>query len=210
MMIGYVQSERGQLAPPTDDMLSAVPDLDAFCSRRFRYRDIIEVGETWLQFHPDNVPKRAETFVAIRTLCSALLDPVAGVFGMPTLTYGFASPSLTRHIHARICPVIDQHAGCELGRDGKPICLRLGQAVDLIVPGVHSGMLAAWIEENVAFDRLYFYGDDRPLHVSIGPERSCSVVTMFAGPKGRLIPQRRKQGWLRANYCIHPVKAIGP
>jgi hypothetical protein len=177
-----------------------LPDLDAPCGRRWRYRDIVEVGVTWERLKPDNVPTRPETYEAIRTLCAELLDPVAEAFGMPTLTYGFASPALTRHIRSRIYPSLDQHAGCEPGRNGRPICPRLGQAVDLIVPGLCSGKLAVWIEENVQFDRLYFYGVGRPVHVSIGPERSASVVTMVAGPSGRLVPQRRKRGWLGVNF----------
>ena len=178
----------------------ALPGLDALCGRRWRYRDIVEVGVTWERLKPDNVPTRPETYKAIRTLCAELLDPVADAFGMPTLTYGFASPLLTRLIGGRIYPSLDQHAGCELGRNGQPICPRLGLAVDLIVPDVCSGRLAAWIEENVQFDRLYFYGPDRPIHVSIGPERSASVVAMFAGPSGRLVPQQRKQGWLCGSF----------
>ena len=180
----------------------ALPDLDAPCGRRWRYRDIVEVGVTWERLKPDNVPTRPETYEAIRTLCAELLDPVADAFGMPTLTYGFASPLLTKHIGDRIYPSLDQHAGCELGRKGQPICPRFGQAVDLVVPDVSSGKLAAWIEENVQFDRLYFYGPDRPIHVSIGPERSASVVTMFSGPSGKLVPRRRKPGWLRASFFV--------
>ena len=180
--------------------MTVAPHLDAPCGRHWRYRDIVEVGVTWERLKPDNVPTRPETYEAIRTLCAELLDPVADAFGRPTLTYGFASPSLTKHIGGRICPSLDQHAGCEIGRNGQPICPRLGQAADLIVPGVCSRNLAAWIEENVQFDRLYFYSPDRPIHVSIGPERSASVVTMFAGPSGRLVPQWRKRGWLGAVF----------
>lgn len=176
-----------------------LPDLDDPCGRRWRYRDLIEVGETWHRLKPDNVPTRPETYAAIRILCAELLDPVADAFGMPVLTYGFASPDLTKHIHARISPSLDQHAGCELRRDGRPICSRLGQAVDFFVPGVCSGNLAAWIEANLAFDRLYFYGSDQPIHVSIGPEYTGSVVTMYVGQTRRITPQRRKRGWLSAN-----------
>ncbi len=177
-----------------------LPDLDAFCSRRWRFRDITEVGVTWQRLKPENIPTCPETYDAIRMLCSDLLEPVTDVFGMPTLTYGFASPSLTKYIEGRIYPSLDQHAGCELGRNGRLICSRRGQAVDLIVPGVCSGKLAAWIEENISFDRLYYYGPDRPVHVSIGPEQSKSVVTMLAGPSGKLVPRQRKQGWLRTMY----------
>ena len=187
-------------ASPPSPAGEILPDLDAPCGRRWRFRDIVEVGVTWKRLKPDNVPTRPETYEAIRTLCAELLDPVADAFGRPTLTYGFASPSLTRHIDGRICPSLDQHAGCELRRNGRPICPRLGQAVDLIVPGICSGKLAAWIEENVAFDRLYFYGAVRPVHISIGPDHSRTIVAMFSGSSGRLVPQRQKLGWLRKNF----------
>jgi hypothetical protein len=49
--------------------------------------------------------------------------------------------------------------------------------------------VAQWIVANTPFDRLYFYGDDLPLHVSYGPEQSRQVVRMVAGPSRRLIPR---------------------
>jgi hypothetical protein len=179
-----------------------LPNIDAPCGRYWRYRDIVEVGETWRSLMPHNVPTNPETYAAIRTLCSELLDRVTDAFALPVLTYGFASPALTRHISGHICPAIDQHAGCELGRAGRPISPRLGQAVDFYVPGNSSGTVAAWIEENVHFDRLYFYGPERPIHVSIGPDCLRTVVSMFAGPTGRLVPQRRRPGWLRGCFPV--------
>ncbi|GAM62963.1 hypothetical protein JCM19232_4640 [Vibrio ishigakensis] len=32
--------------------------------------------------------------------------------------------------------------------------------------------VALYITQNLPFDRLYFYGKDRPLHVSFGPDQS--------------------------------------
>jgi hypothetical protein len=43
--------------------------------------------------------------------------------------------------------------------------------------------------ENTPFDRLYFYGDDRPIHVSVGPDNSRQVVLMRKGKSGKLIPR---------------------
>ena len=42
---------------------------------------------------------------------------------------------------------------------------------------------------NTPFDRLYFYGADRPIHVSHGPEHRRQVVRMLAGKDGRLLPR---------------------
>jgi hypothetical protein len=33
-------------------------------------------------------------------------------------------------------------------------------------------------------DRLYLYAPDRPIHVSVGPERSRQIVHMRRGPSG--------------------------
>jgi hypothetical protein len=39
--------------------------------------------------------------------------------------------------------------------------------------------------ENTPFDRLYFYADDRPVHLNVGPENSRQVVWMKRGKSGR-------------------------
>jgi hypothetical protein len=174
--------------------VNRLPKLDAPCGRHFRYRDLIECGDTWKAAAAngspiDNVPLRRETYAALRGLCRRILDPIAERFGVPELTYGFASPLLTARILRRIAPRLDQHASCELGRRGVPVCARLGAAVDLIVPGVSSLDVARWIVSRLAFDRLYFYGEDRPIHVSAGPERSAAVVRMKQGPSGRRAPR---------------------
>ena len=52
-----------------------------------------------------------------------------------------------------------------------------------------SRQVAVWICRNTAFDRLYFYGDDRPLHVSVGPENSRQIVVMRLHASGRLMPK---------------------
>jgi hypothetical protein len=49
--------------------------------------------------------------------------------------------------------------------------------------------VAQWIVANTAFDRLYFYGDVRPLHVSVGPEHSREIVLMRVVSGGRLVPR---------------------
>jgi hypothetical protein len=49
--------------------------------------------------------------------------------------------------------------------------------------------LAQWIVANTPFDRLYFYGDDRPIHVSHGPNRDRQIVLMVEGKSGRLVPR---------------------
>lgn len=85
---------------------------------------------------------------------------------MVKLSYGFSSPELARRIPSRIAPKLDQHAACELNRHGQPVCPRLGAAVDFLVEDEDMEDVARWIIANLPFDRLYYYGKDRPVHVS--------------------------------------------
>jgi len=166
-------------------------NLDATCSRHLRFRDLVECGETWTRLagSVDNTPLQPATWEGLRRVATEVLDPVIDRFGAIRLTYGFASASLVRRISGRIAPYLDQHAGAELNARGAPICSRLGQAVDFEVSGVGGLALARWLMANTPFDRLYFYGDDRPVHVSVGPAGSRAVVTMLVGPSGRRIPR---------------------
>ena len=155
------------------------PPLNDRCGRHYKYRHLIECGETWRGDQIDNRPQRLETYAAMRELCLRVLDPVVDRFGPADLTYAFVSAALDRLVHLNLYPRtarhLDQHAGCELKRDGRPYCSRLGLAVDLRVAGVSSLVVAQWVIQNTGFDRLYFYGADRPFHVSVGPENSRGV-----------------------------------
>jgi hypothetical protein len=173
-------------------------DLDRPCGRHLCFRDLIEAGETWRKVRVPNLPEQPGTVGALQRLARDLLDPVVEQFGPIEITYGFASRELTRHIQGRIDPSLDQHAGHELRPNGEPICARLGQAADFRVPSLCSGAVAAWIAAKLPFDRLYFYGTDRPLHVSVGPEEARAVISMMPGPSGRRVPQKRSLDWLVA------------
>ena len=166
--------------------------LDRPCGRHFTFRALIEAGETWQRVRVPNLPIEPHTWTALTRLATDILDPIEEQFGRIDITYGFASPALTRHIPGRIDPSRDQHAGHELRRDGRPVCPRLGQAVDFRVGDACSGRMAAWIVAHLPFDRLYFYGSDKPLHVSIGPDEMRAIVTMIEGPSGRRVPQRKR------------------
>lgn len=171
----------------------AIPDLDASCGRYLKYRDLIECGNTWWKSAGegalDNRPREAASVVALEALCSQVIDPVIETFGPVSLTYGFASAQLTSKIRGRIAPRLDQHAACETRSDGELVCKRRGAAVDFQVPAHSMEQVARWIAANTAFDRIYFYGDDRPLHVSYGPDQSRAVVALVTGPSGRLLPR---------------------
>ncbi len=170
--------------------------LDEPCGRHLTFRDLIEVGETWQRFRITNVPKQSATVAALRALAEQILDPVIDEFGKPEITYGFAWVNLFNRIQRHTDRDLDQHAGHELGRGGKPICPRLGQAVDFKIEGTSSHRIRAWIAANLPFDRLYLYGADRPLHVSFGPEHSRVVFTMFVAKHGERVPTKRSLAWL--------------
>jgi DNA phosphorothioation-associated putative methyltransferase len=166
-----------------------IPHLDAACGRHFRFRDLIECGDTWKAHRPPNVPLQPETYNSLCDLAVEVLDPVIDYFGGIELTYGFASPALTRHISSRIAPELDQHASCEIKRTGALVCERRGAAVDFIVRDEDMVEVARWIAHNCQFDRIYFYGADRPLHVSVGPESARAVYEMVRSGS-RTVPRR--------------------
>jgi hypothetical protein len=121
-----------------------------------------------------------------------VLDPVIEYFGDIILTYGFCSRELAKHVPGRIAPVLDQHASHELNSRGKPICPRLGAAVDFLVTDENMLEVAQWIVQHTPFDRLYFYGADRPLHVSCGPENKREVVILKPKKDSRAMPSVMK------------------
>lgn len=166
------------------------PNLDSSCGRYFKFRDLIECGETQQQQQIANLPKQAETFEALGLLARLVIDPVCDYFGRVTLTYGFCSRELAKMIPGRIEPRLDQHSSCEKNTRGNLICKRKGAAVDFIIDNESMVEVAKWIAINTPFDRLYLYGDDLPLHVSYGPENSGQIIIMSKLPgQKQLMPK---------------------
>lgn len=155
-----------------------------------------------------NRPTQQATWNAIEGMQRDLLTPLEERFGLVTLTYGFAGPELVKAIKARaakggwlpnISPAGDQHAGHELNTHGKPICKRGGIAVDLRVPGLSSEEVAAYVIENLPFDRIYLYSPEQAFHLSwVDPEfRTGQVIRMIPTKNGGLVPKvvvRGKKG----------------
>jgi hypothetical protein len=170
----------------------SIPSLDDACGANFKYRDLIECGETWEKLRVDNIPKSPQTYSALCDLARHVLDPTIDYFGSIKLTYGFAKPSLTKHIRRGIAPALDQHASHELSPRGRAICSRGGAAVDFLVEYEDMGEVADWVAANTPFDRLYFYGSDRPLHVSYGPEHKREVIDLITSSSGKTFPLKRQ------------------
>lgn len=168
---------------------SQLPDLDTRCGVHFTYRDFIACGETHERTGLENRPQQADTYTALYDLAKHVLDPVVEYYGMIRLTYGFCSQALAREIPSRIAPELDQHAGHERKKNGKPICERLGAACDFLVEDEDMEEVAIWVFDNTNVDRVYVYGKDRPIHVSYSQTPAHQLVEMKLSPSGRRVPR---------------------
>jgi hypothetical protein len=166
-----------------------LPDLDMPCGAHLTYRDLVECGATQRRLGIPNLPLRPETYNAIYDLATYLLDPIIDYFGSIRVTYGFASPALTKHIKHGIAPKLDQHAACEHTAGGALICGRGGAACDFLVQDEDMREVADWIIAHLPFDRLYFYGPDSPIHLSYSAIPSREAFTMYRTKSGRLVPR---------------------
>lgn len=168
---------------------NTVPSLDSPCGVNFSYRDFVECGETQLRLGCPNIPKNPETYNALLGLATKVLDPLIEYFGAIKLTYGFCSHDLSKHIKERIAPGLDQHAGEEHKDTGALICNRGGAACDFLVEYEDMREVADWAVKNLPFDRLYFYGSDRPVHISWSSEPAFLAYEMRPTQSGRRIPR---------------------
>jgi hypothetical protein len=166
-----------------------LPRLADPCGLHFSYRDFIQCGETQAKTGLPNIPHQVETYNALTRLATRILDPVTDYFGAIVLTYGFCSRELAKHVPGRIARNLDQHASHELNTRKQPICARLGAAVDFIVTDESMLEVAQWVVQHTPFDRLYFYGDDRPLYVSYRPENKREIVLMISNEDSRAVPK---------------------
>ena len=171
-----------------------IPGLDGRCGNYLTYRQLIECGETQARQQISNLPKEADTYNALYELATKVLDPVIEYYGMIKLTYGFCSHRLSKLITGRVAPELDQHAAHELNARGRPICPRLGAAADFLVE--HEDMLdvAKWLAANVTFDRLYYYGPNRPIHVSYSRNPKREAFQLRDLENGKQVPVRIKLG----------------
>ena len=144
----------------------------------------------------DNTPN-AKSLNALNGLCLEILVPIQKKFGEVNITYGFTAHKLLSQIRklnpTHIAPNIDQHSSYEVNTKGNVICDRGGAACDIFVAGFENSMydVANWIADNLPFDRIYLYGNDRPVHVSYGPEHSRFIQAMTTNEAGKRFPGKR-------------------
>ncbi|WP_321463409.1 hypothetical protein [uncultured Vibrio sp.] len=136
----------------------------------------------------------------LKYLTENILIPLDEQFGSVQITYGFTSHSLLLHILKNspgdMAPNIDQHASMELNSKGNRICKRDGAACDFFVEGYQNNMdqVAKYICKNLEFDRLYFYGKDRPIHISVGPENTRYALIREKRSDGLRVNKKRAKG----------------
>ena len=167
-----------------------IPSLDESCGQNFTYRDFVDCGETQMRMRIDNVPRSSETYNALYELATKVLDPIIEYFGSIKLTYGFCSAALAKEIKIGIAPKLDQHASCELNQRKKPVCDRLGAACDFIIEDEDMFEVVEWINENIVFDRMYFYGNNRPIHISFSENPKREIYELRVTDKGNQVPKR--------------------
>jgi len=157
--------------------------LEEFCTCTQTYQKYADRIDPY----PENLE---ETILALEALCQNILDPVIAHFGRERflLTYGFCSKDLKRFLaqkdpvtglkNGRVDPSRDQHMAHEKNRNSKYYCDRLGAACDFRIVGLESDRLVEWIlEQQLPFDSLYYYGGDRPIHVSYALYQRHSIWT---------------------------------
>ncbi|NOR81297.1 MAG: hypothetical protein GQ529_10790 [Methyloprofundus sp.] len=167
------------------------------CSKYFKYLDFINCGETQNTTQISNTPKDTKTIKAIQQIATSILDPTVEQFGEIKLTYGFCSNELLKQIkkHPKpgIAPQLDQHSGYELNSKNTLICKREGFACDFYALNTDSLIVAQWVVNNLSFDRLYFYGKNNPIHISIAPKNNHAITLLERSATGRQIPKNIKK-----------------
>jgi hypothetical protein len=164
-----------------NQMLGPYLSLDDLCTctqTYQKYHDLINP-------YPQNVD---ETIPSLQALCQHLLDPIIDHFGKTRfqLTYGFCSKDLKRFLsqkdpetglkNGRVDPSRDQHMAHEVNRYGRYYCDRLGAACDFQIVDLDSDRLVEWIlDQQLLFDSLYYYGTDRPIHLSYGVQHKREI-----------------------------------
>jgi hypothetical protein len=164
-----------------------------YIGRYLTFEEFCTCTQTY-QSHAEQIdpyPKNfEESLPAIESLCQHVIDLVIDEFGRERfqLTYGFCSTDLKRWLakkdpvtglkNGRVSPNLDQHMAYEVNRNGQYYCSRLGAACDFRILDLSSEDLVEWIfTQHLPFDSLYYYGPDRPVHVSYGPQQKRDIWT---------------------------------
>lgn len=150
-------------------------------------------------FFDSNVPNNVTSKLALEFMLFELLLPLKARFGKLVITYGFTSFPLKKFIQkaspSGTAPTLDQHSSHETNSMGKQICSRGGAACDFLMEGVATSDIVRFITRNLNYDRIYYYGNNRPLHVSIHlTEPLKHLQVMCESKNGRRYPGKKAFG----------------
>lgn len=163
------------------------------------YTQLLNWHQAKHRFVDDNTPSAASAPM-LQQLTRDILLPLAQHFDELQITYGFTGPALSRYIQrlspAGTAPNLDQHACIELNSKGKNICHRPGAACDFIVQGYENRMheVAQFVCQQLSFDKLYFYGRSRPIHISVSAEPLRHFQVMQQSANNRRYPGKKAFG----------------
>tara|TARA_B100001063_G_C16727990_1_gene537573 strand:- start:765 stop:1445 length:681 start_codon:yes stop_codon:yes gene_type:complete len=150
-------------------------------------------------FEQSNKPIAEDSRAALESMVHQILLPIKRQLGTPSITYGFTSFALKSYVQkfssSGTSPSLDQHSAYEKNSTGKQICSRGGAACDFYIHGVPTSDIVRLIVNQLNFDRIYYYGDDRPLHVSIhltDPQQHLQLMNV--SENGRRYPSKRAYG----------------
>lgn len=146
-----------------------------------------------------NEPQALKSVKALEGLAYKLLLPIYSNLGKPIITYGFTTQKLKSVIQKNspngTAPSLDQHSAYEVNSKGNQICSRGGAACDFYIEGVAASDIVRYIVNNLSYDRIYFYGNDRPIHVSFHLESlQHHLQVMGIGDSGRRYPASKAFG----------------
>lgn len=192
-------------------------ERDLPLGRHLNLWDLCSCTNTYRRFAEaiEALPVAPESVEALRLLAEELLDPILDRFGRERfeLTYGFCSHDLRRHLartdpqtgkpFGRIYPKVDQHMARERAvKSGEPVCAHGGAAVDFRIRDLDSRELVDWIlDQGLPFDSLYFYGPERPIHLSHGP---CHRRALWTFNASNAPTTRGLEAWVERARTLKP------
>lgn len=164
------------------------------------YLQLIHWYKTKHAIEISNIPTSEQSKIQLDNLVNNILEPINKVLGAVNITYGFTSPELVRYIQKNspsgTAISLDQHASHEVNLKENRINKRDGAACDFLVKGYEKKMnhVVHFIVNNLNFDKIYYYGKDRPIHVSIGQYQEKHLQVMCISKNGRRYPGKRGFG----------------
>lgn len=150
-------------------------------------------------FLESNEPIIDSSILALEELVGEVLLPINRILGKPIITYGFTSFPLKKFIQklspTGTAPTLDQHSSHETNSVGKQICSRGGAACDFFVEGMATSDIVRFITQRLNYDRIYYYDNHRPVHVSIHlTEPLKHLQIMCESENGRRYPGKKAFG----------------